>query len=232
MLIQGLQKFSTLDFPENLSCVIFTGGCNFRCPYCHNPEMITPTPDTEFIDPGEIFAFLEQRKGKLDGVVITGGEPTLHKDLPGFIEQIRQLGFMVKLDSNGTNPDMLERLYADKLLDYVAMDLKFPTDQYPTLSQFPDTDKILKSIQLIMDSGVNYEFRSTILPRLHNAEKIEQMGQMIQGAQKWYLQNFRPGATLDFTYRNELPFNRTELQHLLQIASKYAEHCAIRDWRE
>ncbi len=182
MKIQGLQKFSTLDYPDHLCCVIFTGGCNFRCPYCHNPEMITPDLDTPLLDLDEILEFLKNRQGKLEAVCITGGEPSIHADLPDLIKSIRELGFKVKLDTNGTNPDMLAKLYAENLLDYVAMDMKYPVARYTELTTYPDTDRIQKSIKIIMDSGVDYEFRSTIMPRLHTAEEIHAMGKDVQGA--------------------------------------------------
>jgi len=232
MLIQGFQNFSTLDFPDELACIVFTGGCNFRCHYCHNPEMISPAPETQWFDPQAILDFLKTRQGKLDGVVITGGEPTLHADLPDFIKKIRKLGFKVKLDTNGTNPKLLAELYAEKLLDYVAMDLKHPLARYAEITGFADSAPIAQSVASIMRSGVPYEFRSTILPRTHTAREIRAMGKAIKGAEKWYLQNFRPGKTLDPAFADERSFTAPELLALREVGAKFVKHCAIRDWRD
>lgn len=232
MRILGIQKLSTLDFPDQLACVIFTGGCNFRCPYCHNPELVLPAPDAPTLDPEKVLAFLRERQGKLDGVAITGGEPTLHADLPELIQKIRDLGFKVKLDTNGTNPAMLAELLQKKMLDYVAMDLKYPIRRYAELTHYPDITPIQKSLKLLLDSKIDYEFRSTITPRLHSEKEIEAMGQDIRGAKNWYLQNFRPGKTLDPSFSQERAFTNAELQTLQQIGAKYVTNCVIRDWKD
>ena len=157
MLIGGLQKTSLLDFPDKISAIVFTAGCNFRCGYCHNPELINSiAPVTE------VFEFLKNRVGKLEGVVITGGEPCLQKDLPEFIKQVKSLGFAVKLDTNGSYPEMLAKVLPD--LDYVAMDIKAPLEKYSAVANWNgDVENIRKSIDMIMNSGVDYEFRTTVV---------------------------------------------------------------------
>lgn len=157
LLIGGFQKSSLIDYPEKISAIVFTQGCNFRCPYCHNPELITEKREEERGKRKQILDFLKSRIGKLDGVVITGGEPTLHEDLPQFIKEIKNLGFAVKLDTNGTNPDMLKNLIYEKMIDYVAMDIKAPIDKYSEIvCNKVNTDDILKSIEILKTSYADF----------------------------------------------------------------------------
>ena len=165
MLIGGVEKTSLVDYPEKLTAVVFTIGCNFRCGYCHNPELIKLKEDSKILDETDLFVYLEKRKGLLDAVTITGGEPTLQPDLYNFIKKIKNIGYLIKLDTNGTNPEVLEKLLRENLLDYIAMDIKNSIDNYnKVVRNFTDKEKILKSIDLIMKSGLNYEFRTTTLP--------------------------------------------------------------------
>ncbi|MBR2386976.1 anaerobic ribonucleoside-triphosphate reductase activating protein, partial [bacterium] len=167
MLIGGVEKTSLIDYPEKLTAVVFTIGCNFRCGYCHNPELIKLKEDSKILDEEDFFAYLEKRKGLLDAVTITGGEPTLQNDLADFIKRVKDMGFLVKLDTNGCSPEILEKLINEKLLDYIAMDIKNSIDNYnKVVRNFTDKEKILKSINLIMNSGVDYEFRTTTLKSL------------------------------------------------------------------
>jgi len=231
MKIRGLQRLTMLDYPGLLACIIFLGGCNFRCPYCHNPEMIDPNDDTfpEILHE-DVLEFLRTRVGKLDGVVISGGEPTLwSSELPDFIREIRDLGFKVKLDTNGTNPELLEKLYKENLLDYIAMDIKASPEHYEEIVKYADVAKIQKSIGLIMNSGVDYEFRSTILPALHDEAEVEAMGQMIAGAKKYYLQTFRPDKTLDPKFNLERAFTTVEMHQMCKYAQKNVPNAELRD---
>ncbi len=173
MKIGGFQRFSMVDYPEKTAAVIFTQGCNFRCPYCHNPELVDPTLFNEPIAPADILSFLSERKGKLDGVVITGGEPTLQTGLLQFIEEIKGLGFPVKLDTNGTRPKVVAEILNRGLVDFIVMDIKAPLNQYPLLAGAKvEGGKITDTISLIKTSGIPYQFRTTVIPRLHNEESI------------------------------------------------------------
>jgi len=198
MKIGGFQKFSLIDFPGKLSAIIFTQGCNFRCSYCHNPELVDPEEFSKLIPEKEIFDFLKKRQGKLDAVSITGGEPTLHKDLPDFIRKIKEMGFLVKLDTNGTNPEMLNKIIEKDLVDYLAMDIKAPLAKYSDItgSKINDTD-ILNSIRLLENSGVDYEFRSTVVKDLLTSDDVLNMGNMLGHAKRYFLQKFVPSKTLD-----------------------------------
>lgn len=245
MIIGGLQKFSLLDYPEHLSAIIFTFGCNFRCQYCYNPMLVRPKSvdklsdkpqngegegGSQNISEDDLFSFLASRKGKLDAVVITGGEPTLHKDLPNFIKRIRDMGFKVKLDTNGTNPDMIEELYAERFLDYCAMDLKASPERYDLVTGVqPDLEKIKKSITIIKESGLPYEFRTTMVPGLVGESDIQGIGELIKPAHKWYLQKFISDADLvNSSFRNVRSFTDKEMEHFCSLARQYADDCGFR----
>ena len=191
MLIHGLQKMTLLDYPGYVACTVFLNGCDFRCPYCHNFELVDGTAQA-LMDDEEFFAFLGKRKGLLDGVCISGGEPLLHKDIDDFIRRIREMGFKVKLDTNGYHPDMLKKLIDEGLLDYIAMDIKNSFAKYAVTTGAPNinTSIIKKSISIIMNSGVDYEFRTTVAGGLHQADDFEQIGAMIPDAKAYYLQQF------------------------------------------
>lgn len=175
MLIGGLNKLSLIDFPDTVSAVVFTMGCNFRCPFCHNPELVIPDQFNEPIAEEELFEFLSKRKGLLDGVVVSGGEPTIHNDLPEFIEKIKKIGFKVKLDTNGTNPEVINKLVQNNLLDFIAMDIKAPLKKYKTLTGCETNIKNLEeSIKIIKNSAVRFQFRNTMVkPLLSDNDAIE-----------------------------------------------------------
>lgn len=221
-IIGGLQKTSFLDFPEKIACIVFTNMCNFRCGYCHNPELITNYEPVLTVS--AFFEFLKKRKGKLDGVVVTGGEPTIQPELFDFIKQIKDLGFLVKLDSNGSNPEALEILYNAKLLDYVAMDIKAPLDKYSEITRVNcDISKIKKSINLIMNSGVDYEFRTTVLKSQLTYDDFSAIGEMINGAEKYYLQKFVPSKILDETLMSESTYSDEEFKNICENLRKYVK---------
>ena len=207
MNIAGLTKTTLLDYPEHVAATIFVAGCNFRCPFCHNatlvlPDMAAPT----HIDEAEVFSFLEKRKNVLSAVCISGGEPTLAAGLPSFIRQIKELGYLVKLDTNGSRPDVLAALFSEGLLDYVAMDIKHTKGQYATAcgaggtavdgGAFADLGKIEASMALLRDSGIAHEFRTTVVRELHDEADLLEIGEWIKGGAPWYLQTFVDNGTV------------------------------------
>lgn len=205
MRFSGIQKLTLLDFPCRTACIVFTPGCNFRCGYCHNPEFALPERlkelESSFIPEEDVFAFLKERQGKLEGVVITGGEPTLHHDLPAFMRKVRELGFLVKLDTNGSLPEVLEPILRDGLADYVAMDVKTSLERYPGLVGMPvRPEAITRSIELIKAYAPDYEFRTTICPGHHGRNEIIAIAKLVLGAKRFILQGFRPEITLDPSY--------------------------------
>ncbi len=235
MIIGGLQKFSLLDFPGHLSAIVFTQGCNFRCQFCYNPMLVLPPSarkkkDRSQIREDDLFDFLKKRGGKLDGVVVTGGEPTMHEDLPEFMAKIKKLGYKVKLDTNGTNPNMLKNLIKKNLVDYIAMDIKAPIDKYEkAVKRKIDLEKIKKSIKIVIEAKLPYEFRTTIVPTILTKEDISKMGEMIKGAKFWYLQQFKPDTDLvDKKLMKVIPYKDKELEEMMKIGKKYVKKCLIR----
>ena len=223
MRIGGFQKFSMSDFPGRISAILFTTGCNFRCPYCHNPELVLPEKFNPDINIKEIFAFLDRRIGKLDGVVITGGEPTLHDDLPDLISNIKDLGYDVKLDTNATNPAMIYELLREELLDYIAMDYKAPMENYHIATGLKDDykdykSKIQETLVLLMTSNIDYEIRTTVAEQILNSDDIKQIRNEVGEACKHYLQKFEPGKTLDpnFSQAEGSQKHHQELEKLVQ----------------
>ena len=192
MRIGGLQKLTLLDYPGKVACTVFLSGCNLRCPYCHNPALVLPEQsNAPGMPESEVFAFLEQRKGKLDGICITGGEPTLQPELPGFLEKLRGLGYAIKLDTNGTNPGMLNRLLHDGILNYVAMDIKNSPSRYAETCGGADVlSKVRESADLLLNSPTDYEFRTTVCKLLHTEKEMEEIGRWLRGAKRYFLQPF------------------------------------------
>lgn len=228
MLIGGFQKSSLLDYPGQISAIVFTQGCNFRCPYCHNPELINFSKDSP-VDESFVLEFLESRKGKLDAVVITGGEPCLQKDLIDFIKKIKEMNFLVKLDTNGSKPELLEELLNEKLIDYVAMDIKAPIEKYSEIAGAQvDTENILRSIELLKTSKVEYEFRTTVVKSQLCIEDFDKIGVMIDGAQTYYLQKFVPSKTLDTSFMNEKSYSDEEFVEIKKRLEKYVSNLFIR----
>ena len=227
MLIHGLQKMTLLDYPGYVACTVFLNGCDFRCPYCHNFELVDGTAKP-LMEDEEFFAFLGKRKGLLDGVCISGGEPLLHKDIDVFIRKIREMGFKVKLDTNGYHPDMLKALIDEGLLDYIAMDIKNSFAKYPITTGTPDIDTsiIKNSISIIMNSGVDYEFRTTVVGGLHSENDFEQMGEALQGAKGYFLQQFTMRDTVpDSTLYSP---SADDLGNYLKIARKHVDSAQLR----
>jgi len=224
-----MQRFSLIDYPGKVCAIVFTQGCNFRCPYCHNPELVNPREFGESITHDEIFSFLKRRREKLDAVSITGGEPTIQEDLLGFINKIKDLGYLVKIDTNGSKPEILEILIGEKLLDSIAMDVKAPLHKYKKIAMVPfDTSRIEKSIGLIMNSGIDYEFRTTIVKPLLAEEDIQKIGMMIEGADRYVLQKFVPSKTVDPAFMNAATFTDEEFKRMLKLLEQLVKSAIIR----
>lgn len=229
MIVGGFQKFSLIDYPGKTCAIIFTRGCNFCCRYCHNPELVIPEQFVSEIPLATIFDFLESRRGKLDAVNITGGEPTQHGDLVEIIKKIKRMGFLVKLDSNGSKPEVLKDIIDKKLVDYLAMDIKAPLKDYTKIVgwQVP-VEKLQQSISLIMDSGVEYEFRTTIVKSFTSKDNLREIAKTIKGAKKYFLQKFLPARLVDNTCNNEVSYSDEELRELAQELMSYVVFCGIR----
>lgn len=220
MLIGGLQKTSLIDFPKKIAAIVFTRGCNFRCPYCHNPELVSS--GYESLDENYVFDFLKTRTGKLDGVVVTGGEPCLQKNLVEFLRGIKKLGFQIKLDTNGSEFNTLEKIIGENLADYIAMDIKAPLEKYESVVRTNvNIQNIQKSINLIMSSGIDYEFRTTITKELLNVDDFFDIGEMIKGADKYYLQKFLLSKVLDESFKSASSFNDEEFNECVKILQSY-----------
>lgn len=229
MKIGGLQKVSLIDYPGKVGAVVFTQGCNFHCPYCHNPELVTPALFQEPIPEEDILAFLKTRRGKLDAVTVTGGEPTLHEDLSSFLQQIKDLGFLVKVDTNGSFPAMIRILLEKELVDYFAMDLKGPLNKYEILIQAKiKTATIKETIALITDSGVPHEFRTTLVASLLTGKDIMKIAGLIPSAQKYVLQKFVPSKLLDNHYRKEVAFGEDKIKDIKYRLEKRLSSVMIR----
>ncbi len=270
MQIAGLQKSSLLDYPSKIAAVVFTFGCNFRCSYCHNPNLIGPkkfrdtqqscvneiferliekvsrcrlrsagdTCDTGLItaissdvlfDETAVFDFLKTRTGKLDAVVVSGGEPTLQKDLVSFFEKLKAMGFLTKLDTNGTNTDTVKVLVEQGLVDYIAMDIKSPLEKYSQITcRKIDTQKIHQSIKYIMSCGVDYEFRTTVVRSQLDEEDFESIGKLLKGAKKYYLQKFVNTHTLNPDFINETTYTDEEFMKIKEILNKYIDTVFVR----
>lgn len=228
--IKGWQKTSLIDFPENVSSVIFLAGCCFRCGYCHNPDLVLYHDRLEDIDEASLLKELEKKKGIIDGIVVSGGEPTMYNDLPQFIFKIKELGFLVKLDTNGSNPLMLKQLIDNGLLDYVAMDVKASIERYPeVVGRKIDLRLIKESIDILKKSKVDYEFRTTVVPGLVEEEDVVKIGAFLNGAKKFVIQNFRGEVNLvDNRYKHIKPFSGSELEKIKEKISNNFGHVEIR----
>lgn len=261
MLIGGLQKTTLIDYPNKVACIIFTMGCNFRCGFCHNPELVE-TNNKGNITEDVFFDFLKKRKKILDGVAITGGEPLLQKDIKDFIIKIKKENFLVKLDTNGTFPDKLKELIKLKLVDYVAMDIKTVLEKYSNIvnaggkdggnisplatvpcegdcggaSKYSGVvnvknkeDDVLKSIKILLENRVDYEFRTTVVEGLHAKEDLVSIAQLIKGAPRYFLQKFVAGPKLlDQSFEARESLTATELEEIAYICRKYVGQCEVR----
>lgn len=219
MKFGGLQKLTLLDYPGKMACTVFTSGCNLRCPFCHNAGLVTHI-DGDFIGQEEILQFLSTRKGKLEGLCLTGGEPLLNKDVANFLSEVKKMGFSVKLDTNGTFPDLLKQLIDDKLVDYVAMDIKNSQAKYSlTCGVNVDLDKIRQSVELLKSGKADYEFRTTVVRQLHTEQDIEDIAQWLVGARSWYLQQFVDSG--DLIGQGMTAWDESTMHKFAETANKY-----------
>ena len=227
MKIHGLQKMTLLDFPGHVACTVFLGGCDWRCPFCHNYELASGAAPAVMTQE-ELFAFLEKRKGILDGVAFTGGEPLLRPSLPDVLAKVREMGFAVKLDTNGAHPEALGRILEERLADYVAMDIKNSPEKYALTCgvEKVDLDAVTKSIHLLMDSGTDYEFRTTVVAELHGEDDFHRIGSWIRGARHMYLQCFTDRDTVP--YGNLTAPSKQQLETYRSILENYVENVQIR----
>ncbi|MBQ7152851.1 MAG: anaerobic ribonucleoside-triphosphate reductase activating protein [Clostridia bacterium] len=229
MVFHGFQKMTLLDFPGRVACTLFTGGCNLRCPFCHNAPLVTDIDgDSALYREEEIFTFLKRRVGLLDGVAVTGGEPLLHKDLPAFLSRVKEMGFAVKLDTNGTFPDRLREIVSAGLADYVAVDIKNCPDEYARTCGLEkmDISPVLETVEYLLSDVVPYEFRTTLVAGFHTPERVAQIASLIKGAKHYYLQNFKDSGRLICPGLSALPLE--ELQACLAAARKYVPGTELR----
>ncbi len=228
MKIHGLQKMTLLDFPSRVACTVFTGGCNMRCPFCHNALLVTDIKGECEYTEEYVLDFLSKRKGLLDGVCITGGEPLINPDIPEFIKKIKALGFAVKLDTNGTNPEMLEMLIKEGLVDYVAMDIKNCREKYALTAGVLglDISKIERSIEILKSSSIDFEFRTTVVREFHTVKDIAAAAEWIGGAPKYFLQAFTDSGNLIGENMNAV--SKEEMTEMCNAAKRFVENTQIR----
>lgn len=228
MNIRGFNKTTLLDYPAHLAATVFLGGCNFRCPYCHNMGLVLSPEDQPEISKAEILDFLKKRKNILEGICITGGEPTLAADLFDFISNIKVLGYKVKLDTNGYKPEVIGELIKNKLIDYIAMDIKSSPQGYARVCQIPslDINKIYESVRLIISSDIDYEFRTTLVKELHDTDDIISISSWLKGVKAYYLQPFKDSGQV--IYSGFSSFSEQELSSFLAILSKTIPNVSVR----
>ena len=228
MRISGLQKLSMVDYPGKLAATVFTGGCDLRCPFCHNAPLVLRVAETPEFSQEEVLSFLRTRQGLLDGVVLSGGEPLLQADAAEFLAAVRSLGFSVKLDTNGCHPDALADILDRRLADYVAMDIKNSLEKYPWTVGVPgfDTAPVERSARLLMEGPADYEFRTTLVRPFHEVGDMETIGRWLRGARRYYLQAFVDSG--DLVGGGCAPFTPEEMEGFLQAARPFFQSAALR----
>ena len=228
MEIYGFQKTTLLDFPGHVAATVFVGGCNFRCPFCHNGLLVLDPGNQPLIGEDEVLVYLKKRRGILEGVCITGGEPTLQKDLISFIKMLKAMDYLVKLDTNGYRPKVLEELLTEGLLDYVAMDVKASMECYDVAAGVSnlEREKILESIRLLKNCEIPYEFRTTVVKGLHGIEEFERISRLLSGCRAYYLQGFRESDNM--IGEGYEAFSTQEMQEIADIAGKYIDKVELR----
>lgn len=228
MKVGGFQKISTVDYPGYLASTIFLSGCNLKCKYCHNPSLAHGETGSENISMEEILSFLEKRKGFIDAVCVSGGEPTIHEDLEDLIRSIKDMGYNVKLDTNGTNPYVVKNLVDKKLVDYVAVDIKATIDKYEEVAGcFVNIDKIKETIRFLINSSVDYEFRTTLLPDLSHRD-IKEIAGYVEGSSKYVIQQFRNKITLNEDYSNKIPYKPEIIMEMSDNIKHLFKQCEVR----
>lgn len=228
MQFSGFQKLTLLDYPEKTACTLFTAGCNFRCPFCHNAGLVTHIDNSNFFTEEYVLDYLKKRKGILDGVCITGGEPLMHKELPNFIKKAKELGYLVKLDTNGSYPERLQSLIDDGLIDYVAMDIKNAHEKYLVTADCSDDElqNVIKSVEILKQNKIDYEFRTTVVKEYHDAEDVKKIAEWIRGADKYFLQNFIDSG--DLIKNNLSAHPRETLEFMRSLAQDIIPKVEIR----
>lgn len=226
MNFYGLQKTTLLDYPGLVAATIFTGGCNFKCPYCHNYSLISPTASNSIYSEDEILSFLKRRSGILKGVCITGGEPTLHNELPTFIKKVKSLSLKVKLDTNGSNPTMLKNLVNNNWIDYVAMDIKTSPNKYSQITNNPSVlSSVLKSVHFLKDSTIPYEFRTTIVKELHSDNEILEIAHWLKGCNQYFLQTYKDNDEIPYLLHAH---SEAMMKHFSDILKPFISNVFIR----
>lgn len=229
MFLAGLQKLSLLDYPGVVACTVFTAGCNLRCPFCHNAGLVLPEQIDGELDTDEVLGFLQKRRGILDGVCVSGGEPLIHGELKDFLKSLRGMGYRIKLDTNGSFPEQLNRLLEEKLVDYVAMDIKNGPSHYVETTGIPgqSTERFAESKDLLITGTVDYEFRTTVVRGLHTEESLLEAAEWIKGAKAWYLQQFRDSGNLIHP-EGLSAFSDEEMQRLLEAVRQTFPEAKLR----
>ena len=228
MKFYGMQKMTLLDYPGYVACTLFTGGCNFRCPFCHNALLVLDLDENYTIPEEEVLAFLKKRQGLLDGVCVTGGEPLINKDIGDFLSKVKELGFKIKLDTNGTNPALLKELVSQNLVDYVAVDIKNSPEKYAEtvgLKSF-DMSTINETVNFLMNGSVDYEYRTTVTKQFHTEKSMEEAARFIRGAKRYFLQNFVDSGNLIGS--GITGQSKEEMEKLLAVVKKYVPDSCLR----
>jgi pyruvate formate lyase activating enzyme len=229
MMIKGFQKLSLIEYPGKISAIVFLGKCDFSCHFCYNIDLVKNYEKLPDIPEKEVLDFLSTRKGLLDGVAITGGEPTLHKELPEFIKKIKDLGFLVMLETNGSNPRMIKELIEKKMVDYIAMDIKAPLEKYDEVAGVKVNKKdIQDSVDIIRNSGIDYEFRTTVIPKHFKEEDALAIGKWLKGSNRFFLQQFRPDKTLDESYQKMEQYPPEKLKEFVGIMKPFFGSVKVR----
>ena len=230
MLIKGLQKLSLIEYPSKLSAVVWVGNCNFRCPFCYNKDIVLNYNKMKTIPEKKIIDFMSTRKGLLDAIAITGGEPTLQKDLPEFAKKIKDMGFLFMVETNGSNSKMIKGLIDKKLVDYIAMDIKASLNKYENVAgEKVNKKNIQKSIDIIRNSGVDYEFRTTVIPKLFKKEDAVAIGKWLKGSKNYYLQQFVPENNVDKTFERVKPYPHEKLKEFAKTMKPYFKSIRVRE---
>jgi pyruvate formate lyase activating enzyme len=229
MKIGGLQKLTLVDYPGKVAATVFLIGCNFKCGFCHNPELVNWSGEQNEINEKDFFEFLKGKEGLIEGACITGGEPTIYPDLIDFVKKIKDMGFLIKLDTNGSNPEAISKLVKEGLVDFIAMDIKTSLEKYgQAVNVRIDTKNIEQSVELIKNSGIDYEFRTTVVPGLVEKEDIEKIGRWLKGVKKIALQQFRNKKVLDKNFEKVKPYADETLKEFGKILKKYIGEVELR----
>ena len=228
MVFHGFQKMTMLDFPGYVACTDFTPGCNFRCPFCHNSLLVTRMNDNEIYTEDDILSYLKKRQGVIDGICISGGEPLMHDDIFDFVRKVKEIGLLVKIDTNGSFPDKLRKLIDSGNIDYVAMDIKNCPDRYAETVAIPgfDFEPVRKSVQILLEGKINYEFRTTVVKEFHTPQDMVSVGELIKGADRYFLQHFIESE--GNIQQGLTPLCKEEMENLRQIAAEYVKNAELR----